>query len=213
MKLFLVGASGSIGSRILKEALSRGHQVTAVARHLPETETQAGLTWVQADVKDIQNSVKLAKGCDVLVSSLSPRAEGGERQYLQAVQAILEVVCLTEIGYVLFVGGASCLEVAPGQRVLDVKRQELLKNNFMEPFQVAEALDKIAASEVNWTFFCPAGMIRPGQRTGEFRLGGRQPLSIPEGQVPTISMEDYAVAVLDEMEQPVHQRQIFNIAY
>jgi putative NADH-flavin reductase len=167
---------------------------------------------VQADAKDVQGLARLASGHDTVVSSMSPRSDGGNEQFLQAVRCVLEAVKQAGVRYVLFVGGASSLEVEPGKKVLDTLLERLPKERLNEPIVMTETRDLIAASDVNWTFLSPAGMISPGERTGHFRLGGMQPVKDAEGQ-SRISTEDYAVAVVNELEQSRYVRQQFNIGY
>jgi putative NADH-flavin reductase len=212
MKILLIGATGGIGSRILKEAVARGHDVTAVARH---TESLAGgehIQVVQADAKDVDALARLAAGHDAAVSSVSPRAEGGPEQYLAAIRGVLAGVKRAGVPYVLFVGGSSSLEVEPGKPVLDTLLERMPREKLVEPIVVAEARDIVRASDVNWTFLSPAGRIAPGERTGHYRLGGMQPVQDAEGK-SFVSMEDYAIAVLDELEHPQHARQQFNVGY
>ena len=212
MKILLIGATGAIGARILNEAVARGHDVTAVARH-PQSLVPREHVWVvPADAKDVQNLARLAAGHDAVVSSLSPRAEGGSEQYLAAIRAVLAAVKQANVPYVLFVGGASSLEVAPGRRLLDTLLERVPRERLAEPIVVAEARDLVAASDVNWTFLSPPGSIFPGERTGRFRLGGMQPVTDAQGQ-GRISMEDFAVAVVDELEHPQHVRRQFNAGY
>ncbi len=212
MKLLIIGATGGIGSRILNEALTRGHTVTAISRDVQSISKRDGLKIVQADVTDITAMTKLAAGQDAMVSSTSPRSKGGKEQYLATIQAVLEIVNQAKIPYVLFVGGASSLEIEPGKRLLDTLLEKLPKERLEEPIVVAEARDIVFASNINWTFLSPAGQIAPGERTGHYRLGDMQPVKDAEGQ-SCISNEDYAVAVLDELERPIHTRKQFNVGY
>jgi putative NADH-flavin reductase len=212
MNILLIGATGAIGSRILNEAISRGHEVTAVARHVQSLTDGEHLKVVQADAKDVRNLARLAAGHDAVVSSLSPRADGGHEQYLEAIRAVLAAVKRASVPYVLFVGGAASLEVEPGVKFLDVLAKQLSKEQMAEPVTVMEARDVILASDVNWAFLSPAGQIFPGERTGRFRLGGTQAVRDAEGQ-GRISMEDYAIAVVDELERPQHARKQFNVGY
>lgn len=125
---------------------------------------------------------------------------------------MLQVTKKAKIPYVLFVGGAGSLEIEPGKRVLDTLLDKLPKERLEEPIVVVKARDVVFASDVAWTFLSPAGQIAPGERTGRYRLGGMQPVKDAEGQ-SRISNEDYAVALLDELEHPVHTRRQFNMGY
>jgi putative NADH-flavin reductase len=212
MKILLIGASGAIGSRVLAEALARGHDVTALARHMPEHDHRQLLTVVQADAREVENLARLAAGQDALVSAMSPRSDGGQEQFVEAVHGVLRAVEQANVPYVLFVGGASSLESEPGKRVLDSLLERMPREQLSEAIVMTDVRDLVAASPVNWTFLSPAGTISPGKRTGHFRLGGMQPVKDEQGK-SQISMEDYAVAVLDELERPRHVRQQFNVGY
>jgi uncharacterized protein len=211
MKLLLIGATGAIGSRILHEALSRGHEVTAVSRH---AETLAGtphVTVAQADAADAAVLARLAAGHDAIVSSTSPRTQGGNDNYRATTRAVIQAAGQLHLP-VLFVGGASSLEVSPGKLQLEELRSFLTPEQLSEPLVGIELRELILASDGNWTYLSPAGSIAPGERTGKFRLGGQQAVTMADGQ-RKISMEDYAVAVLDELEHPQHTRQQFNVGY
>ena len=212
MKILLIGATGGIGSRILNEALSRGHEVTAVSRDTQSIQKRERLTIVQADVTDVATMVKVAAGQDALVSSTSPRAKGGKEQYLATVRAALEITRQAKIPYAFFVGGHSSLEIEPGKTVLSTILDKIPKERLEEPIAGVEVRDMVAASGVNWTFLSPPMQIAPGERTGKYRLGGMQPVKAAEGN-SRISNEDYAVAVLDELEHPAHSKRQFNVAY
>jgi uncharacterized protein len=211
MKLLLIGATGAIGSRILHEALSRRHDVTAVARNTQTLISHPHMTPVQADAADVAALMRLAAGHDAMVSATSPRSQGGKEDYLATTYAAVQAAEETHLT-VLFVGGASSLETAPGKLVLDELKAFLTPEQLSEPLAGIEAREVIFASKGNWTYLSPAGMISPGERTGKFRLGGRQAVRGSDGQ-GRISMEDYAVAVLDELEHPKHIHQQFNVGY
>jgi putative NADH-flavin reductase len=212
MNILLIGATGAIGSRILKEAVSRGHDVTAVARHISDLHSEPHVRAVQTDAKDTQQLIELATGQDAIVSSLSPRGDNGREQYLTAIRSVLAAAKATESPYVLFVGGMSNLYTANGRRILDQLLERMPAERLSEPIAVADARAIIEQSDVNWTFFCPGGRIEPGERTGEFRVGGEQAL-FELGEETHISMEDYAVAAIDELEQPQHLKQMFHACY
>lgn len=212
MKILLLGATGIIGSRILKEAVDRGHVVTAVARSVDKLTAGDHVRVVQADVKNTPLLIGLANGQDAIVSSLSPRGDAGREQYLEGVRSVLTAAKAIDAPYVLFVGGMVNLMTSNGKRILNQLLETIPVDKFMEPIVVAEARVMITASDANWTFFCPDGTIEPGKRTGKFRLGGNKAL-VDLDTPSAISTEDYAVAVIDELEHPRHLRQIFNICY
>ena len=212
MNILIIGASGAIGSRILNEAVSRGHVMTAVSRTSQPTTDSDQVHYVQADVTDIKTVAQLAANQDALVSSTSPRAKGGKEQYLESIKGVLAVAKQANIPNLLIVGGAASLEIAPGKTKLDMLLEKFSREQMAEPIAVLEARSLILASDVNWTFLCPAGTIEPGQRSGHYRLGEMQAVVAEDGK-SYISMEDFAVAVLDELEHPKHQRRQFNAGY
>lgn len=212
MNILLLGATDAIGSRILNEAVQRGHHVTAVARHAEKLQDSKQVKVVSADAGDAGKMQALMQGQDAVVSSLSPRGENGVEQYLAAIRSILQAAEASPIGYALFVGGMSNIKAADGERLLDKMLPTVPETMRPELITVAKAREMIEKSNVNWSFFCPGGMIEPGQRTGKFRLGGETAL-FQFGEKTRISMEDYAVAVLDELEHPQYEKQVFHICY
>jgi uncharacterized protein len=211
MKILIVGATGAIGSRILNEAVSRGHEVTAVARHTQSLKNHPHVTAIDADVSDPAALIHLAAVQDAMVSATSPRAQGGNENYLATTRAVIQAAGLTGLP-VLFVGGAASLETSPGKLLLDDMKSFLTPEQLSEPLAGIEARELIFASTGKWIYLSPGGTIKPGERTGKFRLGGRQLVKMADGK-SQISMEDFAVAVIDELEHPQHVHQQFNVGY
>lgn len=208
MKVVLYGASGMIGSRILQELVNRGHQVTAVVRN-PEKVTAAGVTVVKGDVTDTASVAATAQGAEAAISAYSPPHTDVETLFT-ATRALLAGVGAVGVKRVLVVGGAGSLEVAPGVQLVDAP-------NFPEEWKgIALAhrdmLPILEASDLDWSYLSPAAFIQPGERTGKFRLGGKQLVTDEKGE-SRISAEDYAVALVDELENPKHVRQQFTLAY
>jgi hypothetical protein len=214
-KIVLIGASGFIGSAILKEALARGHKVKAIVRN-PEKITlkNPNLSIVKADVSSSLLAGKLFKGADVIISAYNPGWKNPEiaSDTLKIYPVILEGVKKSGVKRFLVVGGAGSLFISPGLRLMD-------SGNIPEPFisaikALASFYLEILAAEktVDWVFFSPAGNISPGKRTGKFRLGKDDMIFDTEGK-SNISVEDYAVAMLDEAENPSHHRERFTIGY
>lgn len=208
MRIFLIGASGMIGSRILTEALSRGHQVTAAARTPEKIATGPGVTAVRADLANPAGLADLAQGAEVIVSATSPRSTGDAvAESHQFGRALLDLA--RDTGLRLFVvGGAGSLKLPDGSPVLDTL-PDLYR---AEATGFRDLRDMLRASTADWTFFSPAGMIAPGDRTGTFRLGTDHLVIDAQGN-SHISAEDYAIAVLDELEEPAHRGQQFTIGY
>ncbi len=202
MKVALIGASGQAGSRILRELSNRGHAVTAIARNPKRIEVLAGVTPVRGDVADADALASILSGHDAVVSSVHFLAFDAE--------TLIAAVRASGVKRYLVVGGAGSLEVAPGQRLLDAP-------GFPDAYKAeasagANYLDRLRAEDdLDWTFFSPAAMFVPGERTGRFRLG--EDALIANDQGSSISFEDYAIALVDELEQPRHVRGRFTIGY
>lgn len=202
MKIALFGASGVVGSRIAAEALRRGHHVTAITRR--GATDLPGVSVATGDLADEATVKQAAATHDVLVSATGPSRTGESHEpWLEAVQNLLDHG--TE-ARVLFVGGAGSLLTPDGARLLDT--DGFPAAYLAEATSGAAALElfRAAPAELDWTFFSPAPVIAPGERTGSYRLG----LDSPAGE--HISAEDYAVAMLDEIERPAHRRQRFTAA-
>ncbi|WP_267432401.1 NAD(P)-dependent oxidoreductase [Sphingomonas sp. GM_Shp_1] len=202
MKIALIGASGNAGSRILKELSDRGHQVTAIARAPERIATLPGVTAVAGDLSDTAALAETLRGHDAVISSV--------HFLVTDAQSLIDTVRASGVKRYLVVGGAGSLEVAPGQRLID-------QPNFPEAYKAeasagATFLDLLrGADDLEWTFLSPSAMFVPGERTGQFRLGTDQLLSNENGS--SISFEDYAIALADEIEQPRHIRQRFTVGY
>ncbi|WP_283966160.1 NAD(P)H-binding protein [Tritonibacter sp. AK171] len=206
MKLFVLGGTGMIGSRIVTEALSRGHDVTIGSRSPETSAPQDGVTAVRVALDDTAALAAQAEAADVTITAVSPRSTGDaiaeSNAYADALIAALGQ------NRVVVVGGAGSLNLPDGSPVADVVPEAYRS----EAQGMRQAYEKIAASDLNYTVMAPAGLIEPGERTGTFRLGGRQFMTDEEGN-SRISAEDFAVALLDEVETPQHSRQIFHAAY
>lgn len=207
MKIAVVGASGTIGSRIVAEAAGRGHQVSAVSRRKGAVQPAPGVTAVQADARNADDVANLARDHEAVVVSVSARKEG-DTPIPEVVRTVVENLGADTRLFV--VGGAGSLEVAPGVQLVDTPHfPEAYKS---EVLQQREALELLRASDVDYTYLSPAIEIAPGERTGRYRVGGDQVLSDGEGR-SFITAEDYAVAVLDELETPQHRRRRYTVAY
>jgi putative NADH-flavin reductase len=202
MKIALVGASGNAGSRILKELSDRGHAVTAIARHPEKIAALPNVTAVTGDVADRDGLAASLRGHDAVIGSLRFRA-GAPSQLLDAVRA-------SGVKRYLVVGGAASLEVAPGKRLLDTP--DFPAAHKPEASAAAAYLDMLkGVSDLDWTFLSPSALFSAGERTGKFRLGKDELLRNEKGS--SISYEDYAVALVDEIEHPRHIRQRFTVGY
>ena len=213
MRVVIIGASGFIGSAIRDEALTRGHQVTAIVRH-PEkiTVQNSRLTIVKADIlKD--DLGKLVKGHDAVISAYNP-GWGNPNLYeeqIKGTQNLISGVKKARVKRLLVVGGAGSLEIAPGVQVID--KTDFPKEVIGGVLATREALYMLRKEDkLEWTFLSPPANIKPGERTGHFRVGKDQLLKNEDGE-SVISTQDYAVAMIDELEHPQHKRQRFTVAY
>ncbi len=216
MRVVLYGATGTIGSRILNELLSRGHTVTAVVRDRSKLPAQNNLTTVKGDILDAGDIAKVVKGADVVVSSYGPPsgAQGPDAtqvgQLVDATQALIAGVRRGGAPRIIMVGGAGSLEISPSLQIMDTPTFHRAYKPLAEAHR--DAFHVLRESDLNWTYFSPAMMFQPGERTGKFRLGKDSLISDDKGN-SAISAEDYAIALVDEVEQGRHTKQRFTIGY
>ena len=212
MELVILGASGFIGSAITAEALSRGHTVTAVVNRPERIAAKAGLTVVGLDINDTPALTKLLNGKAIVISAFSGHAQQDVKgYYLKAFNSVFTAATAGKVGRLLVVGGAATLLLPDGSRLLD-------SPDFPPEYRAtaegaAEVLQQLRGQNVlSWSFLSPAAEIFPGDKTGNFRLGSDNLLTDSAGN-SRISNGDYAVAMLDEVEQPQHINQRFTLAY
>lgn len=216
MKIALVGATGFVGSHVLAEALQRGHQVRALVRDPQKLAPRDHLQVVKADATDPAAIADAVTGHDVLVSAYNgPRGqEDFAARYLQGARAVIEGARRGRVPRLLWVGGAGSLEVAPGVQLVDTPQFPAEYRTEAKAARDALALLREEAA-LDWSFVSPAPLLAPGERTGRFRLGGDQVLmdSQDPSQPGRISVQDLAVAIVDELEKPAHTRRRFTLAY
>ena len=207
MKIVLIGATGYVGAKLLAEALDRGHQVTAIVRNEAKHPRRAGLTMVEGDATDADALARFATGHDVVLSSFNP----GRDVDGSGTRAIVDGVKRSGVARLLVVGGAGSLLLPSGERVVDQpgfpaewKDGALLTSAFLDRLR--------AETELDWVFMSPAAMLVPGERTGRYRVGKDHLMTDAAGE-SRISLEDYAVAMLDEAERPRHHRERFAVSY
>ena len=212
MKIALFGATGMIGQRILREALNRGHDVTAVVRDPARlTETHKNLTVVTGDVLNADSIAATTAGANAVVSAYGPKG-APDSTLLDAARALIAAAAKTHVHRLLVVGGAGSLEVAPGVQLVDTPGFPAEYKSSALAAREVLGIFKTEANDLDWTYVSPAAIITPGERTNTFRLGGDQLVADAEGQ-SRISAEDFAVAVLDELETPKHVKQRFTLGY
>jgi putative NADH-flavin reductase len=203
MKVALIGAAGNIGSKILGEALSRGHDVTAIVRHPEKLTAHPKLTVRPGEASDEAGLARLASGHDAVISAV--------RFTVMDPRTLIDAVKKAGVKRLLVVGGAGSLEASPGVQLFDTpgfpaaaKPESGAGREFLKVLR--------GETELNWTFLSPSAVIAPGERTGKFRLGTDQLLVGANGE-SKISREDYAVAMIDELENPKHPRRRFTVGY
>ena len=193
MKIALIGATGNAGSRILNELLMRGYTVTAIVRNPNKVPQNPKVVALAGDVFDQAGLAKLIKGHDAVISAVHFTASDPRK--------LIEAVRSSGVKRYLVVGGAGSFDTpefptaykagaAAGGVFLDLLRQE---------------------KQIDWTFLSPSAMFVPGERTGKFRLGTDQLLANDQGS--SVSFEDFAIALVDELENPQHSRRRFTVGY
>jgi putative NADH-flavin reductase len=212
MKIAVFGAGGRIGSRIVDEALNRGHDVTAVVRH-PETyiKIHEHLKVAKGDLFNSQDVETGAFDQDAVVSAYSPANGTPASTITEVAVPLINGLKQAHVKRLVIVGGAGSLEVAPGKQLVDTP-------DFPEAYKAVSLAHREAlkiyqkAKDLDWTFACPSAEIMPGERTGKFLTGTNQLLSDANGK-SYISMEDFAVAIMDEIETPMHIQSLFTVGY
>jgi putative NADH-flavin reductase len=217
MKVALIGTTGFVGKAILLELLDRDHYVTAIARHPAKLGIHhPSLTTKAGNVLDPEQVTVLVKGHDAVISAYNPGWTNPKiyEEYLEGGRSILAGVKKAGVKRLLVVGGAGSLEVAPGVQLLDTPE-------FPAQFKAGSlaARDYLAVLKketvLGWTYFSPAILMSPatsGVRRGVYRTGLDQPVFDKNGK-SVLSVEDLAVAMVDELERPKHIRQRFTAAY
>ncbi|MDZ5649120.1 NAD(P)-dependent oxidoreductase [Nitrospirillum sp. BR 11828] len=207
MNIALIGATGNVGTRILAELRRRGHTVTAIVRNAAKVPAQEGVTAKAGDIGDAAGLAPLLAGHDAVISSIP--FSGLD------LTSLVTAVKTAAVKRLLIVGGAGSLEVAPGVALIDTPEfPAAYKAEASAGRDVLNALRQGIAQEggVEWTFLSPSAYIFPGERTGQFRLADDQLLVDAEGK-SHISYEDFAVALVDEVESPAHANRRFTVGY
>jgi len=246
MKIALVGATGFVGSKILAEAISRGHTVTAICRHPENVAPHERVRAVKADVHDSAALTREFRGHDVVIHSYTPPTDPEPRAFLWAVQqsgggieeiakytprdpvtheahvqgriqkqtagtrSIIAAAKAAGVKRILAIGGAGTLLVG-GVRMIDLPTfPRAYEGGAKSTAMIKDILRE--ETGIEWTILCPSTMIMPGARTGKFRLGLDDLLVAPDGS-SSISLEDFALAVIDELENPRHTGRRFTVGY
>jgi uncharacterized protein len=203
MKVAHIGSTGKVGSKVREELLRRGHTVTAISRHPDKTPAHKGVTAVAGDVADPDALAALVRGHDAVISS-APFSPGTSAKVLDAVRK-------SGVKRYIAVGGAGSLEVSPGKLLKDTPA---IPPEWLPTINEGAELLRLLRTDqqLDWTYFSPAALIGPGERTGTFRLGKEQLVTAADGK-SSISYDDYAIALVDELEKRQHVRQRFTIGY
>jgi len=209
MNVVLYSANGMIGSRVLNELVSRGHRVIAIVRDPSRVPAHPGLAVVKGNILDPEDVAAKVKGADAVISAYGP-GSGDVNDLLIATRSLIAGLHKASVWRLIFVGGAGSLTVAPGVDLID-------SGHLPEEYKAIaiahrEALRLLSGSDLAWTYFSPPGFIQPGERTGRFRLASTSLITDDKGN-SSISAEDYAIALVDELENPKHIRQQFTAGY
>lgn len=204
MKIAVVGATGKAGSRIITEALSRGHTVTGICRNPDALPSNPKLTKVKGDTEHPNNLAKLVAGHDAAVLSV--------RFLNNDADKLLDFAKKSTAKRLIIVGGASSLLTPDGKRLLE--SPNLPDAARPEATAAVKFFDTLRATKgINWTYISPSAIFAPGERTGKFRLGKDSLLVAADGK-SHVSMEDFAIALVDELEKPQHEGgQRFTVGY
>ena len=215
IKIALIGASGFIGSALLKESLERGHSVIAIVRHPDKIKIEnKKLQVIRGNVMSSETVEKLVSGMDIVISAYNPGWTNPEiaSDTTNAYKSIITGVRNAGIRRLLIVGGAGSLYISPGIKLVDT---EAIPDSYKPAVHALAGVLYDLQKEDNgldWIFFSPAGTIEPGIKTGKFRLG-KDNLIVDENGKSKISVEDYAVAMINEAENPQHHKERFTIGY
>ena len=216
MRIVVFGATGNIGRRVVAEALQRGHDVVGVVRDpTASASPDPRVRLVQGDATNAASVASVVHGADAVVSAISPRpnARGLPAPSLAAnARALIAGMREAKVRRIVFVGGAGSLEVAPGKRLMD--QPDFPAAYMGEAREGADALAvwRTEGAGLDWTFLSPAAEIGPGERTGRYRTTDETVITDAQGK-SFITFDDYAVAVVDELEHPQHIARRFGVAY
>ncbi len=211
MKIALFGASGNIGKRIGREALERGHEVTALVRHVSRSENSR-MRAVYANITDPAAVASVIAGHDAVINAVGPAGNAaGDSMLVLTAKSLLEALPRAKVRRLIIVGGAGSLVTTAGTLLFN-------SPDFPPAWKAiamahGEALQiYLSSQDLDWTYVSPAAIIEPGLRTGKFRTGSDKLISDSSGK-SGISMEDFAMLVIDELEKPKSIRQRLTAAY
>ncbi len=209
MNVVVYGATGNSGSEIVKELVARGHKVTGVARNVEKLKDVAGVTAKSDDLSNVDAVAVIIKGADVVVSAYQPPADDTDK-LIDVTKLQIEAVKKAGGPKLVVVGGAGQLEVAPG--VTLIKSGYLPAEYLPIAISHEKAAEVLKGSDINWTYIAPAAYFVPGERTGKYRTGTNNLVSDEKGE-SRITFADYAIALVDEIEKPKHEKALFSVGY
>jgi uncharacterized protein len=219
MKIALIGAKGYVGSCILNEALERGHEVTGISRNMNPVPDQSGLNKVSHDIlSDAVATAQLLSGHDAIINAFNPMRQSLAadifEQHVAGHKAVLMAANLSDTSRFLAVGGAASLLLDTGEEFLESDQFPTQFEEFKPGIRGTRALYYLLKeeSELDWVFLAPSAALVPGERTGDYRIGKDHLLVNSEGE-SSISLQDYAKAMIDEMEDPQHHQTRFTVGY
>ncbi|WP_321405993.1 NAD(P)-dependent oxidoreductase [Tolumonas auensis] len=213
MKLAIIGATGFVGSAVLQEALQQGHDVTAIVRHPEKLAVHPSLTAKAVSVFDEAALADVLRGHDAVISAYNPGWTNPDiqSQMIEGSAHIVNATKLAKVPSLLVVGGAGSLEIAPGVQLVDTPQFPAeWKEGALGAREVLNQLKN--EKELNWRFISPAVFLEPGKRTGQFRYGDDAVL-FNDDQPARISVEDLAVAIVEEIAAPRYNQRRFTVAY
>jgi len=213
--VLLIGATGFVGSAVLNELVSRGHKVTAVVRNIEKLAKSDLVDAVKEDVANVDAIAKLAEGKDAIISAYNPGWTNLDIATLitENYPKILEAAKKSGVERLLIVGGAGTLFCAPGLRVVDSGAIPAEIMGGVRPLGDFYLNTLMNENDIDWVFFSPAGVFdQEGKKTGNYRLGKDDLIVDAEGN-SHISVQDYADAMVNELEKPSHHKERFTIGY
>ena len=213
--VLLIGATGFVGSAVLNELVEHGHKVTAVVRNVEKIAKNDLVTAVKEDVANVEAIAKLAEGKDAIISAYNPGWMNPKIATLitENYPKILEAAKKSGVKRLLIVGGAGTLFCAPGLRVVDSGAIPAEIMGGVRPLGDFYLNTLMNENDIDWVFFSPAGVFdQEGKKTGNYRLGKDDLIVDAEGN-SHISVQDYADAMVNELEKPAHHKERFTIGY
>ncbi len=216
MKIAVIGASGFVGKHLVSELVNRKHSIKAFARNSENILAHENVEKIALDVNDVEKLATNLADVDVVVSAYNAGWTNPNLydDFLKGSKAIQEATKKAGVKRLIVIGGAGSLQATPEIQIVDtpefpaeIRPGALAARDYLNILK--------EETELNWTFFSPAPEMHPGTsgvRKGTYRLGTDYPVADENGR-SVLSVEDLAVVVADEVEQPKHIKQRFTAAY